>query len=149
MKISFDLDDLLICGMKKFETEPASLFHKLFSAENLRIGTVKLFKELEAQGHQVFIYTTSFRSPFRIWLTFKMHGLTLNGIYNKTIHDRIISGLNFSCSKFPPMFGIEVHIDDSEGVRMEGEKYNFRTIIISENDTVWTEKVLKELQAFR
>jgi hypothetical protein len=36
-------------------------------------------------------------------------------------------------------------VDDSPGLRIEGEKFNFRTIIIEENDLTWTDKVLKSL----
>ena len=43
------------------------------------------------------------------------------------------------------MFHIDIHIDDSQGVKMEGEKYGFKTIIISETDENWTQTILKSI----
>ncbi len=43
------------------------------------------------------------------------------------------------------MFGIDLHIDDSEGVRLEAEKYGFRALIIGEYDRQWTETVLQAI----
>jgi len=145
MKISFDLDDLLICGVKKFDVEKSNFFTQVLGIENLRLGTVSLFKTLRLQNHEIYIYTTSLRSPFRIWLTFKLKGISLSGIVNKTIHDKKMKKLSFSCSKYPPMFDIDLHIDDSDGVNIESEKYNFNTLIIKENDIKWTETVLLKI----
>lgn len=146
MKISFDLDDLLICGVRKFETEEHNFLTRLLGVEKLRLGTVSLFKNLQSQNHEIYIYTTSLRSPFRIWLTFKLRGLSLNGIINKTIHDKKIKSLNISCSKYPPMFDIDLHIDDSDGVKTESQRHNFNVLIINENDTKWTEKILLKIE---
>ena len=142
MKISFDLDDLLIPGIKQFDTERQGFLQKIFKTEKLRLGTVELFKDLKSQGHQICIYTTSFRTPYKIWLTFFLHRLNLDGIINKTLHDKKIMNTGLSCSKYPPMFNIDIHIDDSEGVKIEAQRHNFRAIIITENDKNWTETVL-------
>lgn len=50
----------------------------------------------------------------------------------------------FSClpSKFPLAFGIDLHIDDSEGVRMEGEAHGFRVLVVRPDDERWTLRVL-------
>jgi hypothetical protein len=40
------------------------------------------------------------------------------------------------------IFGIGLHIDDSEGVRREGEQYGFDVVVISREDLVWTRSVL-------
>lgn len=83
MKISFDLDDLLINGIKRFDTEKAGLLQKIMSGERLRVGTVKLFKELVARRHELCIYTTSLRSERSIRLMFWSYGIRLAGVYNK------------------------------------------------------------------
>jgi hypothetical protein len=147
MKISFDLDDLLICGVKKFENEKSNFLTKLFGTEAIRLGTVDLLKRLKADNHQIFIYTTSLRSHFRIWLTFKLNGITLDGVINKIIHDRQNKNYKNPASKFPPMFNIDLHIDDSEGVKREGIAHNFKVVIINENDHNWTEKIMNAVAA--
>ena len=45
-------------------------------------------------------------------------------------------------SKYPPAFGIDLHIDDSEGVLEEGREHGFRVVVVTPNDERWTEKVL-------
>jgi hypothetical protein len=58
MKISFDLDDTIIPGLKTFETEQQTFLQKLCGIEKLRKGTIQLFRELKANKHQVGIYTS-------------------------------------------------------------------------------------------
>ncbi|MBZ4035205.1 hypothetical protein K6T82_10530 [Flavobacterium sp. 17A] len=144
MIISFDLDDTLI-AKNKFGLEKRNLFQKLFGLECVREGTIDLFKELRAQKHKIYIYTTSYRTTFRIWLMFYSYGVSVNCIINQQKHLKKIKKLDFNCSKFPPMFKIDIHIDDSQGVKMEGEKYGFKTIIISETDKNWTQTILRSI----
>ena len=143
MIISFDLDDTLISN--KFDIEKIYLFHKLFKIEKLRKGTIDLSKELKKQNHKVYIYTTSYRSIRRIKWMFYFYGLSVDYIINQQKHLRNIKKFDFNSSKFPPMFEIDIHIDDSQGVKIEGEKYGFRTIIISEFDENWTQTILKSI----
>ncbi|WP_207536454.1 hypothetical protein [Desertivirga arenae] len=51
-------------------------------------------------------------------------------------------------SKYPPAFNIDVHIDDSFGLKIEGDRYNFATIIIKEDDDGWQKTVLERLQSY-
>lgn len=147
MTISFDLDDLLINGSKRFPTEKAGLLQKIMSRERIRKGTVTLFRDLMADGHQLCIYTTSLRSEPSICLMFWSYGIRLTGVYNKKSHDRHIKHTGISSSKYPPMFGIDLHIDDAEGVGMEARRFGFRAVIITEHDISWTETVLREVEA--
>lgn len=144
MKISFDLDDTLI-AKNKFTLEKINLFHKLFGIERIRKGTIDLFRILKKQKHKIYIYTTSYRSKWRIKWIFYSYGISVDCIINQQKHLRKIKKLDFKCSKFPPMFNIDIHIDDSLGVKMEGEKYGFKTIIISEKDEDWTQTILKSI----
>ena len=149
MKISFDLDDLLIPGIKRFDVEKRGLLQNIFGTEKLRLGTVHLFKDLKAQGHEICVYTTSLRSPFKIWLTFILYQVTLDGIFNKTIHDKKIKEFGLSCSKYPPMFNIDIHIDDSDGVKIEAQRHDFKVVIINDQDKNWTTTVLAGISNYR
>ena len=143
MIISFDLDDTLIPSTKRFLTEKQNIFHKILGIEKIRLGTIKLFQELRKNGHQIYVYTTSMRSEFKINLLFFSYGINVDFTINQQKHKTEVKGLAKNSSKFPPTFGIDVHIDDSLGVQMEGEKYGFKTIIIPFEETDWTE-VIKE-----
>ena len=70
MIISFDLDDTLIPGTKQFATLERSFLQKLWKVEKLRMGTIELMKACQAKGHKVYVYTTSYRPPRRIWWMF-------------------------------------------------------------------------------
>ena len=145
MKISFDLDDLLIPGSKRFETLKQSWVQRFFRLAKIRTGTKHLFKTLRANGHLIAIYTTSLRSITTIKFTFACYGIPIDDVINKQKHDKRLSKTDWKSSKYPPAFGIDIHIDDSPGVRIEGEKYNFRTVIIEEQDSNWVESVLDQI----
>jgi hypothetical protein len=143
MKISFDLDDTIIPGLKTFETEPQTFVHRLFGIEKIRKGTIELFRELKDRKHCVGIYTTSFRSKTKIKLTFLLNGFLVDFVINQQRHLKELNDRQSKPSKYPTIFNIDIHIDDSKGVEIEGEKYNFQTIIIDEKETNWTNIVLE------
>ncbi|QJB35971.1 hypothetical protein HF329_00565 [Chitinophaga oryzae] len=145
MIISFDLDDTLIPGMKQFPVERKALWHRLFSREKIRQGTVRLMKQLRQDNHRLYVYTTSYRSPAYVKRLFLSYGIRIDKVINKNTHDKILGKRAGSISKYPPAFNIDVHIDDSPGVAMEGEEHGFRTIIIAEEDGEWTETILHQL----
>jgi hypothetical protein len=145
MNISFDLDDTLIPGSKSFPTETQNLFQKLLGIEPIRKGAVRLMKQLSNEGHSICIYTTSFRRPFVIRMSFLTYGIRLHQIINQSRHDNVMKDKKNLCSKYPPAFDIDVHIDDSPGVGLEGERFKFRTIIVSEKNLDWASEIRSHL----
>ena len=143
MTISFDLDDTLIPGTNIFETEKQNLIQKLTGIERIRGGTIEFFKELRSRGHRIYIYTTSFRPELKTKLTFLFYGIPVDRVINQQCHDKELKENRSRFSKFPPAFGIDIHVDDSPGLKIEGDKFSFRTIIIDENDLNWTYKILE------
>ena len=147
MILSFDIDDTLISYSDEFEVEKRTLFSKLVGAEPIRKGTIGLFDELENRGHQVWIYTTSFRSLFSLKKTFKSYGLNPSKIINEQINQARLKSNSCKASKNPKLFGIDIHIDDSKGVEIEGKKYGFKTIIINPYDKEWVSKITTRIEA--
>ena len=145
MTISFDLDDTLIPGTKRFDTEKQTVVHRLLGLEKIRLGTIDLFKELRSKGYRIYIYTTSFRSVIKIKLMFYSYGIPVDTVINQQQHDRRLKESRIRTSKYPPAFGIDIHVDDSPGLRIEGEKFNFRTIIIDEGDKNWSRTIFENL----
>ncbi len=148
MLITFDLDDTLICWQSTIPKEKISLPWYLwwFRYEPLRKGTVHTFQTLRDEGWKIGIYTTSNRSECYIKRLFKVHGLKLDLIVNQYHHEKIIKKHRIpdKPSKFPCSVGSYLHIDDSVGVRMEGEKHLFRVLVIDPMDRDWSEKILEE-----
>ena len=147
MRISFDLDDTLICDRKEASWEPNRIpfFLKHWINEPLRLGTRALIKELKASGHEIWIYTTSYRSPCSVRLWLRCYGIQVAGVINQNIHRAHLDrypGDSFP-SKNPRAFGIDLHVDDSEGVKLEGKKYGFKVVVISPEDCNWTVAVLE------
>lgn len=145
MIISFDLDDTLIPGTKRFETEEQSILHRICGLEKIRLGTVSLFKVLKKKGLKIFIYTTSLRSAAKIKMTFYLYGIPVDGVINQQRHDKHLRENKARYSKYPPAFGINVHVDDSYGLEMEGKRYNFKTIIVDEKDQNWVGTILEKI----
>ena len=143
--ISFDLDDTLIPSSKTFLTERQNFLHFLFGIEKLRLGTIDLFTWLKKENYNICIYTTSYRSRLKIRTTFLLNGFWIKKIINQQRHNNEVDAAFKICSKHPPSFGIDVHIDDSEGLSLEGQRFNFRTIIVSEKDENWSRKIIEIL----
>jgi hypothetical protein len=146
MRVSFDIDDTLVRRGDHFPCErtllPGFIHRRL--GESLRSGTRSLFHELRRRGCDIWIYTSSERSRFHIRFWMALHALRIDGVVNGFRHRREMSGRAFSRSpsKYPPAFGIDLHIDDSEGVRLEGLEHNFEVLVIDPDDNGWSGKIL-------
>ncbi len=142
MIISFDIDDTLISHANEFPVESPTLISRILKTEEIRKGTIELFQKLKAEKHEIWIYTTSFRSPLKMRTTFLAYGLYPTKFINEKQNRKALRKANCTASKNPNLFGIDLHVDDSEGVKMEGERYEFKTVIIKPNDKSWISKVL-------
>ena len=147
MRISFDVDDTLVCRQPGALTERDRLGVRRRLTEPLRRGARGLIQELHRRGCSVWIYTSSLRSPFHIRLWLLLHGIRVDGIVNEDRHRHELARRNFTQlpSKYPPAFGIDLHVDDSEGVRLEAQQHGFRVVIVRPEDNDWTQKVLAAL----
>lgn len=146
MRISFDLDDTLICYQPGVPQEPPLGWPLswLVRDEPLRKGTRALIRDLWQNGHEVWIYTTSYRDPLSVRTWLWLHGVRVERVVNQDVHDRELrrNPRDRPPSKNPAAFGISLHVDDSDGVRLEGELHGFRVVVLAPDDVEWTQKVL-------
>jgi len=146
MRISFDIDETLVCRKASGPCETglgATIARYLFD-DPLRLGARILFSELRARGHEVWIYTTSLRTEPRTRTWLWLHGIEIDGFVNFPMHCNSIKALQMipAPSKFPPSFGIDLHIDDLDGVAIEGTRHGFKVLVVRSDDLDWAEKVL-------
>ncbi|TFZ64799.1 hypothetical protein E4631_17560 [Hymenobacter sp. UV11] len=106
----------------------------MFQTEPLRQGVRELVAFCRQQKWEVWIYTTSYRSSFHIRKMLWVYGLHPDGIINQTHHTKHV---RVRSTKHPPTFGIDVLIDDSRGVELEGQRFNFSVIQIDPQDMDW------------
>jgi hypothetical protein len=125
MKIAFDLDNTLIRNEYDFELDKPSYtwLAYLLGGEKLRKGTKELIHFCQKQGWEVWVYTTSYRGIWYIRKIFWLYGINLQGIVNQAVHNNRV---NIRCTKYPPEFGIDVLIDDSEGGTFGSRKTSFQ-----------------------
>jgi hypothetical protein len=146
MRISFDLDDTLICYRDEVPAEPRPPWYlrPFAGCEPLRLGARALLGELHRRGWAVWVYTTSQRRPGAVRRWLRALGARARGVINLDAHARRLRHLPPSArpSKHPGAFGIDLHVDDSEGVRMEGERHGFRVVVVAPHDRGWADKVL-------
>lgn len=147
MRLAFDLDNTLIrCGHDfPLSTPQHRLWARVLGNEGLRHGIKELAEHCRNAGWEVWVYTTSYRSAWRIRRLFWLHGIRLDGVVNQQRHDREVQA---RCTKHPPSFGIDLLMDDSEGVRIEGERHGFRVLVVKPEDVQWAEKVRAALDSF-
>lgn len=146
MHLAFDLDNTLIrCGHDfPLEKPQRRIWARLLGNEGLRHGIKELVDDCRQRGWEMWVYTTSYRSAWRIRRLFWLHGIRLDGVVNQQRHDREVK---VRCTKHPPSFGIDLLIDDSEGVRIEGERHGFRVLVVAPEDEQWAEKVQAALDS--
>jgi hypothetical protein len=140
MRISFDLDDTLICYQPGSPHEPNGVpwVFRWWVNEPLRRGAVAMMRELAAR-HELWVYTTSYRDPFAVRWWLRFHGVPIRYVMNQSRHDRMVG--RRGPSKDPGRFGIDLHIDDSWGVWVEGQRHGFRVLVVQPGDVDWAEKV--------
>lgn len=149
MIISFDLDETLFVNPRIAETEPPIPFpYSLIYKEHFRKGATELVNSLRQRGHSIYIYTTSFRTPGYIRGYLKRYKIKVDRIINGKMHRDLVQRdrPQIMPSKYPPHFKIDIHVDDELSVKQNGESYGFNVVLLREDDSSWTEKVLKEVK---
>ncbi len=143
MRIAFDLDDTLVPSTGGIEAVPFWPARWVFR-EKLRAGTATMLRELESEGHDLWVYTTSLRRSWYVNTWFRLHGIRLGGVINHTKHANAMKAedpARQSLSKFPPAFGIDLLVDDLPGIAVEGERHGFGVLVVDPADKRWVEKV--------
>ena len=152
MKISFDLDEVLFVNPARYETEAPLRFplNRLFP-ERLRKGTVALIHELQRQGFEVWVYTSSFRTVTYIRALFRNYGIRFDNIVNGARHDAEIQANHAQPmpTKMPGFYRISLHIDDEDAVIQNGKANGFRVMRVYEPDPRWVDKILAEANRIR
>lgn len=142
MIISFDLDGLLIPMGKQFATARRGFVATIMRTERLRAGTRELTQNLRDSGHTIWICTSSERSVDRVKRLFKWHGIEIDRVINGIESQAKIRSAGIRASKAPHLFGIDLHIDDAPGVRIECKGFGTDCLIISPGDRLWATTVL-------
>jgi hypothetical protein len=144
MRVAFDLDNTLIRNDFAFPLAQARrpILQRLLQTEALRLGVSELFTFCRQRRWEVWIYTTSYRSPFYIRKLLWVYGLRADGIINQTRHTKHV---RIRSTKHPPTFGITVLIDDSRGVHLEGQRFGFPVIQIDPDNADWVATIQTQL----
>lgn len=152
MIVSFDLDDTLFVSPENFKTEKELRFpfNKIYK-ERLRLGTKELFRKLQSDGIETWIYTTSFRSENYIRNLFKHYGIKIGAVVNGSRHMAEVQGNRKEPmpSKYPSKYRISLHVDDDISVLQNGKSYGFKVFLIGPQDDEWVEKVFAEAQRIK
>lgn len=145
MRISFELEQTLLTVIDEFPTETQDHIQKVLRFEKLRLGAVELMIEILEKKHEIWIYTNSSRPKNYVYELFLRHGIKISGVINRKKHITTLNIEKRTLAKFPPDFGIDIHIDNAENVRIDGDIFGFRTIIVNPQDKSWTDEIKKEL----
>ena len=152
MRVSFDLDEVLFVSPKTHKTEPPLPFPlRSLYKERLRLGTPDLLRTLRAQGYEVWIYTSSFRSERYIRSLFRFYGVRLDGIVNGYRHQQEVQRgrREILPQKLPNRYHISLHIDDETVICSCAGHYGFRAYQLNAEDDTWKEKILEEAARIR
>ncbi|MBL8850588.1 MAG: hypothetical protein JNG89_12990, partial [Planctomycetaceae bacterium] len=145
---SFDLDDTLVLYGDGRPRESCGIPWLLRSwlRDPLRAGSRDLLQRLHDRGIEIWVYTTSWRSEFSIRVWWRLNRLPpLGGVVNQGRHEQGMRSLGLARppTKLPGHWGIDVHFDDSDGVRQEQATHSVvRIVVISPDDENWTRRVM-------
>lgn len=141
MIISFDLDGLLIPMGNQFATARRGLIATIIRTERLRAGTRELVQNLRESGHTIWIYTSSERTVDCVKGLFKWHGIGIDRVINGIESQAKVRSAGIRASKAPHLFGIDLHIDDAPGVKIECERFRMPCLIVNSVDDRWIETI--------
>lgn len=147
MIVSFDLDDTLFVSPPEFKTEKELKFPwKMIYKERLRLGTIELFRRLQSEGIETWIYTTSFRSEKYIRNLLGHYEIKVGQIINGSRHMKEVqAGKEYPMpSKYPAKYRIDLHIDDDQSVMKNGKVYGFNVFLVGPPDDEWADKIMQE-----
>ena len=71
----------------------------------------------------------------------RLHGIRITRVVNGAEHAKYF-GRGSLPTKRPHAFGIDLHVDDSAGVALEGERYGFGVCVVERSASDWVERVL-------
>lgn len=152
MRVSFDLDEVLFVSPDTFETEPPLRFpYNLRYKERLRKGTPALIHELQKQGFEVWVYTSSFRTEAYIRGLFRAYGVQFDQIVNGDRHIKEVQRgrRDLLPQKMPPFYHISLHIDDEDVIVENGRRFGYRVLKVCDPDPDWAGKILAEAGRIR
>lgn len=67
-------------------------------------------------------------------------------IINQKQNIKTLKELKINASKYPVAYNFHLHIDDSEGVRIESETSNFKMILVQPTDINWTKTIMQNIK---
>jgi len=141
------LDDTLFVSPPEFQIENELTFPwKMIYKERLRLGTIELFRKLQSEGIETWIYTTSFRTEKYIRHLFGHYGIKVGQIINGSRHKKEVQAGKKEPmpSKYPAKYRIDLHIDDDPSVMQNGKVYGFKVFLVGPPDDKWGDKILQE-----
>lgn len=148
MRVSFDLDEVLFVSPETHKTEPELPFpkNKIYK-ERLREGAPALINDLQEQGFEVWVYTTSFRTEKYIKRLFRCYGVRFDGIVNGQRHQAEVQGSRKEAmpTKMPSRYRISLHIDDEDIVCTYGRTYGFDVYQLNKQDDNWHDNVMNQV----
>ncbi len=145
MRISFDIDDTIVCAPEVPTEQLVPWWKRYWYPERVRQGTRDLMRQLIERNCQLWVYTTSHRPRRYLHGWFRSFGIRLEDVVNQDLHERVIG--RYGPSKCPSAFGIDLHIDDSEGVAQEGRKHGFSVLVVRPSDRDWAKRILAAVDA--
>ena len=152
MRVSFDLDEVLFVNPETHKTEPPLRFpYNHIYKERLRLGAVRLIPELQRQGFEVWVYTSSFRTERYIRRLFSLYHIRFDGIVNGQRHQQEVQKGHSEVlpNKLPNRYRISLHIDDEAIIQTNGKAYGFNVYQLDAQDDDWERKIIERVHEIK
>ncbi|MCR4831374.1 MAG: HAD family hydrolase [Pseudobutyrivibrio sp.] len=127
------------------EKEPAFPFNKMYK-DRLRLGIPALFRFLEINGFDIWVYSSNYYSIDYIKSLFKKYHTNVTVIVTGTEKKNNKAILP---QKLHSKYRISLHIDDETIVFSLGRQYGYNTYQLDAQDDDWKEKILARAQQIK
>jgi hypothetical protein len=75
---------------------------------------------------------------------FRSFRIPISGVVNQDRHERVVG--RRGPSKYPPAFGVNLHVDDSAGVAEEGRRHGFDVVVVAPEDPDRAARVIEAIE---
>ncbi len=136
--VSFDLDEVLICG-PDLTADRAPVFPlNLIAPERIRKDTAYLFSELRKLEYDIWVYTGSYHTGAYIRRLFRLHGAKADGIMNGLREHRVSAEV---MQAFRGHYRTLLHIDNEGIIRVDTATKQYETFAVEPGDS-WAYHVI-------
>ena len=145
-RVTLDLDDVVFRSEKDAHVEKALPFPwNLIYPQRLRLGIPALFRFLNNNGYDIWVYTSRYASMDDVQRFFRLHRLHVSGVVTGTARKNKISAEAKERTEklFSNKYSDTLHIDNDMVLHIRSREKTFDEYPLSGSDLDWSREIME------